>query len=445
MRHSSNSLCRLVQQNLAHLRSSLSALDCQKLARQSGFLLRSPRKIPILDLVLALAALAAETVLSLERIAAVVGLAAQSTYSKQAFHKRLRPQLEQFLAEVAAALFGQLALPIKNLGSLSCFRRVLLHDSTVEQLPQRLASAFPGPRNGRRRSYASLKIQFICDLLSSQVLQLSLSGFTRNDQCASPDILPLLKAGDLIIRDLGYFVLTVLEQISLAQAFFLSRYRHGVSLFDAQTGQPLDLAARLRAGQFWDGPVLLGQQKFAVRLVAQPVPEAVANERRRKARNNRDRRLNPSAEHLFLLGWNIFVTNVPASIWPPKVLAPMYRLRWRIEIIFKAWKSHLGLRQINCRTADLLRLSVMTKLLFCIAVYRLCESIELLGHYPQHLSLLRLAKILGEFSSWFATIILDVSLPQWLQWHLQHHAFYEKRKDRKNFYEILAATRTCLG
>lgn len=445
MRHSSNSLGHLVQQNLAQVRSSLAALDCQKLARQSGFLLRSPRKIPILDLVLALAALAAESALSLERIAAVVGLAARTTYSKQAFHKRLRPHLEQFLAQVAATLFGQFALPLKNLGCLSSFGRVLLHDSTVEPLPQKLASAFPGPRNGRRRSYASLKIQFICDLLSSQVLHLSLSGFTRNDQCASPDLLPLLKAGDLIIRDLGYFVLNVLEQISLAHAFFLSRYRHGVSLFDPQTGQPLDLVAKLRKDQYWDGPVLLGQQKFAVRLVAQPVPEAVANERRRKARSNRDRRLNPSAEHLFLLGWNIFVTNVPASVWPCKVLAPVYRLRWRIEIIFKAWKSHLGLRRLNCRSANLLRLSVMTKLLFCIAVYRLCESIELLGQFPQHLSLLRLARILGESSCWFAAIVLGLTLPQWLQWHLQHHAFYEKRKDRKNFYEILAATRSCLG
>src|SRR5262249_5689651 len=151
----------------------------------------------------------------------------------------------------------------------------------------------------------------------------SLSGFTRNDQSASRDLLKLLQAGDLIIRDLGYFVIKVLEQISLAGAFFLSRYRHGVSLYDVQTGQPLDLAVRLRPGQGWDGEVLMGCQKLRVRLVAQPVPEAVANERRRKARSNRDRRLNPSAQRLFLLGWNLFVTNVPRSVWPARMLQPI--------------------------------------------------------------------------------------------------------------------------
>jgi hypothetical protein len=241
-------------------------------------------------------------------------------------------------------------------------------EGTVEPLPPTLADAFPGPANGRKCRYASLKLQFICDLLHSQVLHLSVSGFTRNDQSASPDILKVLQPGDLIIRDLGYFVLKVLEQIALARAFFLSRYHHGVGLFD-RTGQPLDLAAKLRVGQSLDVEVLLGQEKLPVRLVALSVPEPVANERRRKAQCNRDRRLNPSAERLFLLGWNLFVTNVPRSVWPPKVLQPVYRVRWRIEIIFKAWKSHLGLRQLNCRTASLLRLSVMTKLLFCIAVF----------------------------------------------------------------------------
>ena len=441
----SNSLFGFIEQNLHHLRSALADLDSESLARQSGFLHRTPRKIPIPKFVLALAALAAETTLSLERIAAVISLAAQTAYSKQALHQRLSPQLELFLAQVAAALFGQLVAPLKNHGWFAAFSRVLLHDSTVEPLPETLADAFPGPANGRKHRYASLKLQFICDLLHSKVLHLSLSGFTRNDQSAAPDILKLLQPGDLIIRDLGYFVLNVLEQISLAQAYFLSRYRHGVGIYDLQTGQPLDLEAKLRAGQGWDAEVLLGQQKLRVRLVAQSVPEAVANERRRRARSNRDRRLNPSPQRLYLLGWNIFVTNVPKSVWPARVLQPIYRTRWRIEIIFKAWKSHLGWRQLNCRTANLLRLSAITKLLFCTAVYRLCDAIELLGNQAAHLSLLRLARILGQCACWFAATLLGVSMAEWVQWHLRHHAFYENRKDRKNFYEMLAATGLCLG
>jgi hypothetical protein len=340
---------------------------------------------------------------------------------------------------------GQLSSTAQNQGWFKPFQRVLLHDSTVEPLPDHLANVFPGPGNGRKRRYAALKLQFICDLIHGQVLHLSLSGFRRNDQAASPDILNLAQKGDLIIRDLGYFVIKVFEQLALKGAYFLSRYRHGVLLYDPDTGQPLELAKLLRPGQSLDRNVLLGKEKLPVRLVALAVPEAVANERRRKARNNRDRRLNPSAQKLYLLGWNIFVTNVPRTIWPAKALGPIYRLRWRIEMIFKAWKSHLRLRELNCRTANLLRLSVMTKLLFCIAVYRLCDALELLGDEQRQVSLLRLARILGECACWFAATILGVSMAQWLDWHLHRHLFYERRKDRKNFYELLAGIQASLA
>jgi hypothetical protein len=347
-----------------------------------------------------------------------------------------------FLARVAAVLFHKLSLPVRNQGWFQCFRRVLLHDSTVLSLPEHLAGAFPGPANARRRCQAALKLQFVCELLHSQILHIALSGFTRNDQAAAPDILPLLEPGDLLIRDLGYFVLNVLEQITLKGAFFLSRYRHGVLVFDAQSGQPLDLSRSLRAGQLFDQEVLLGTEKLRVRLVAIPVSDALANERRRKAKTNRDRRLNPGKDRLYLLGWNIFITNVPPRVWPAQALQPVYRLRWRIEIIFKAWKGHLGLRQLNCRSLDLLHLSLMTKLLFGIALYRLCDALEWTGAAPRHVSFLRLARILGHCASWVAVVLLNVSMTQWLDGHLRHHLFYEPRKDRKNFYQRLSEKTT---
>jgi hypothetical protein len=429
----------LLRNNLQRLKHQLLHLDLTTSARQTGFQQRLPRKIPMTSFVLALVALAAETALSLERIATVISLAAQTPYTKQAFHERLGQPLQDFLAQVATLLFDRLGLAVKQQGWFRAFRRVLLHDSTVEPLPEHLAELFPGPANGRKHRYASLKIQFVCDLLSAQTLHLSLSGFTRNDQAASPDILRILQPGDLIIRDLGYFVLSVLEKIDSAYAFFLTRYRHGVLLYDPATGEPIPLAKLLRPGQSLDRHVLLGKEKVPVRLVAQPVCQALANQRRRQARTNRDYRLNPSPERLYLLAWNLFVTNVPRSVWPAKALQPIYRLRWRVEIIFKAWKSHLGLRQLNCRTAPLLSLSVLTKLLFCIIVYQLCNALDLLQDHPQHVSLLRLARILGHCACWFAATLLGLTLEQWIEVHLRHHAFYEVRKDRKNFYELLAA------
>lgn len=434
---SSRSLAPALADNLQQIRTQLSKLDAQLVARQSGFLKRVPRKIPVTDFLLALVALAAEATLSLERIAAVIGLVAKLPYTKQALHKRLNATVEKFLAQVATALFGQFAQDTRSQGWLRPFGRVLLHDSTVLALPDHLANLFPGSSNQRRKTRASLKIQIISDLVSATLVHCSLSGFTRNDQAAAPDILSVAKRGDLILRDLGYFALTIMDALHLQGAFFLSRFKHGVGVYDLH-GHPLDLLRALKAQGRLDRELLLGAERVRARVVALPVPEALANERRRKARINQDGRYEPTKQRLQLLGWNIFVTNVNRTVWPAQALTCLYRLRWRIEIVFKAWKSHLGLRQFNARSASLLRLSVMTKLLFCVLVYRFCMALELLGDGQHHVSLLRLARIIGQCACLFAAAIVQLTPDEWLEHHLTQHLFYERRKDRQNFFELLA-------
>jgi hypothetical protein len=420
-----------------------SGLDAEALARRSGFLRGCPRKIPMADFLLALVALAAESYLTLERVAAIVVLATGLSYSKQALYKRLTPAIEGFLAQCATALFGQLPEARERWrGLLSPFRRVLLRDSTIHTLPEHLAALFPGSRN-HRKGFAALKIQFITDLLSVQALHLSLSGFTRNDQAAALDILEVAQPGDLIIRDLGYFVVRAFRWIAESGAFFVSRCRPDMICYDPRTGVPLNLVAELRRCGRLDREVWLGSEKLSVRLVALPVPPAVANERRRRAKQSRDRRSPPSARRLFLLGWTLLITNVARSVWTAKVLAAIYRLRWRIEMIFKAWKSHLGLRQFHCRSAKVLRLSVVTKLLFCVLAYRCCQSLELLcGQMGGHISLQRLARIMAACACWIEAFLLHVS-PQRLWEHsLARHVFYEQRSDRKNFCERFAELAT---
>jgi hypothetical protein len=91
------------------IRPRLDGLPTEALARKSGFLKRKPRKIPIPDLTAALAALGAETHLTLERVVAAIRLAADETYTKQAFHERLTPAIAEFLTLVAAALLPSAA------------------------------------------------------------------------------------------------------------------------------------------------------------------------------------------------------------------------------------------------------------------------------------------------------------------------------------------------
>lgn len=110
----------------------------------------------------------------------------------------------------------------------------------------------------------------------------------------------------------------------------------------------------------------------------------------------------------------------------------------RAEVIFKACKSHPGLTRFNRRTAGLVRLSVLTKLLFCLLVYAYGDALELLCDGQAHVSLLRLARILGECACLLVAAVLELSPEELRRHRLAHHLFYEPRKDRKNFYERLA-------
>jgi len=429
-----------LQEQLPAATAKILDLGTEDLARRCGFLHRTPRKIPIPNFLQGLLALAPETDLSLERIASVIGLTVGVSYSKQALSERLSPALTDFLGQVITSGLGQFSPAVEVSPLLQSFARVLVQDSTLQRLPPHLAELFPGGGNQSASPSASLKIQWVCDLKNSAVAQLRLSGFTRNDQHAAADILQTAGPGDLLLRDLGYLAVPVLGQLEDRGVFFLSRHLQGTRYYEPTSGQLFALAAQLRRHPTLDLPLLAGAERVPVRLVALPVPEEVANRRRQKARAAAQHRQRPppSPEYLFLMGWNLLLTNVPASLWPPKALVAVYRLRWRIEIIFKTWKSHLGLRHLNCRTARLLELSVLTKLLFCALIAQMCDLLELRCGQDRHVSLLRLGHILQAFACWFSATILGISVVKWLEFSLTRHAFYDRRKDRLNYYENLA-------
>lgn len=93
------------------------------------------------------------------------------------------------------------------------------------------------------------------------------------------------------------------------------------------------------------------QERVATRLIAVRMPEAVVNERQRKARRNAKKRgQTPSQAHLTLLTWTLFITNVPDTVWPPQTIGKVSSLRWQVELVFKAWKSPLHLATLPTTT-----------------------------------------------------------------------------------------------
>jgi len=149
------------------------------------------------------------------------------------------------------------------------------------------------------------------------------------------------------IFDLGYFKLKAFARLATAGAYFLSRLNHQTTLLTTAAGRwhPVDLAHWLTTveGQLLERSIFLGEkERVASRLIASRVPEAIVNERRRNAKKKAQKKgYTPSKAHLTLLAWNVFITNVPPSIWTTDTIGKVYPVRWQIELIFKSWKSYL--------------------------------------------------------------------------------------------------------
>lgn len=314
--------------------------------------------------------------------------------SKQAVAQRMTLQCLEFVRRMLSALISRLSAFDKSQlqGLFSSFSRVLLQDSTQLKLPDHLATLFPGPTNQSRKKSAAIKIHAIHDLTGQRFVDLRLSGFTRTDQSASADVLAVAKPGDLVVRDLGYFSTAVFRKILERGAHFLSRLRNNVTILDPRTLKPIDLNKNLRLYGVLDQNALLGaKERVPVRLVALPVPLQVANQRRRKAKNNRDKRLNPSKDRLELLGWNIYVTSVQAHIWSPEDVQQVYRVRWRIEIIFKSWKSHFNLPRTATGSAIQVEALILAKLLAICLFHRMLGWLDLMYFKP--VSILKCAQL----------------------------------------------------
>lgn len=334
-----------------------------RLARQSGWSKRASRKISPRFFVSSFLLAASEGEASFREIASNIGLHRDDTVSKQALWERTGPEAVEFFKQVLEQLVTKSVLP-KISCKIAGVGRVLLHDSSILPLHRTLADVFPASINQNKKLSAGFRLQAVFDLINGGALSLVFHGYReRNDQASSGDIVPLLKKGDLVVRDLGYLVGHVLAEIARKGCFFLSRHINQRTVYLQETGEKLDLAKYLsirapRTGDTAECDVTVGTgqhgaQPIKCRLVARRLPEQVINQRKREAkRNAKDHSKNGySKKHLKLLEWEIYLTNLSAEQADADTVIATYRLRWRIENLFKALKSHTwGLKMASHRS-----------------------------------------------------------------------------------------------
>jgi hypothetical protein len=298
------------------------------------------------------------------RMQAATGVSA----SRQAYWERTDEACVRFFQSILQRVMLSKCCPeeIEHLRKRGRFRRILLQDSTVIRLPLRLFRAFSGVKNAHK-AVCNARIQGTYELLSGRFLYFSIDPYSRNDQAASLDI--DVQAGDLVLRDRGYVNVSAIEQHKRQGADSIYRHRHDVILYDPNTGQRIDLLALLTLNGSVDQQVRVGtDSQTSVRLLAAPVCEETANLRRMRAKREAKGHA-PSREYLQLMSWTLFWTTITDPDISFQEILELYRLRWRIENIFKTWKSYFHFEKIHNVSQIQLRVLLQARLIMITLSY----------------------------------------------------------------------------
>ena len=266
----------------------------------------------------------------------------------QVLHQRLnRPQAVAYMQEVVQrALRAQLAPRYAQLtpGLLASFGRVFLADSTQCRLHEKLADALQG--SGGSASSSTVKIDVSYDRLHHRLHDLVVTDGRAADQGQAPAIVPPLRAGDLVIRDLGSFRLEALSQIATQQACFLSRLRNTVAVYLSAAASELALAVGDHVQRQADQDAVvdlagsLGPPRLPCRVLAYRLPAEVVEQRRRSAYETaRKKGRTPPQAYLHWLQFGWYITHVRPAIGAAAVVATVYRSRWHVALLFKPWKA----------------------------------------------------------------------------------------------------------
>lgn len=412
-------------------------------ARETGFVQRKSRKINPLNLVAALVEESLRGSPSYNDLASSIESNDGADPSRQGvalrLNKRFEAFLEALLGEVIAVKVAEDTAAGRFAGlNFREYGRVLVQDSTVLKLPLALFPDFSGVSNGGS-SVCNARIQAVYDLVSGQLIDFSIDPYSKNDLAAAPAL--ELREGDLVLRDRGYLTAAEMQRHCDAGAHFIYRHKTGAIYLDVATGLAIDLPAILRRDGRLDIEVLLNNaERTRVRLLAAPVGAEIANLRRMKAKKE-TRGHNPSKAVLELMDWTLFITNIPANKAGFQEILGIYGLRWRIEVIFKAWKSHLKFDDLHEVSARQLRILLKTRLLVIAAASNLYRRIEraLWLKYRRRLSLLKFMRYLAASLANLLRVMRSLAGGSQeaaaLEQALARYCCYDKRKKRRNFTE----------
>ena len=297
-------------------------------------------------------------------------------------------------------------IDIKN-KFLSQFSRFIIADSTSFDVSKKLKKTFKG--SGGAASDANCKIQLLYDFKKSSIELTELQAGVSSDARYSIKICEHLNKNDLIVQDLGYFNSKYFKQVNDKKAFFISRLKSTVNLYEFQNNNynKIDIIKYLKnykdKNQF-EFFAFIGdtETRMKMRVLFTKLPKSVVRERRKEhIADSRKKGHTPSKLSLALCEWNILITNIPETMLSQEIIYILYSIRWTIELIFKQLKSILKIHKSNHDNGDRLQCEIYGKLIvacFICFIYGTANSC-IINNYGQELSFDKVYKFFKNHAS----------------------------------------------
>ena len=303
-------------------------------------------------------------------------------YAKQSLHDRFNQYAVKFLTSALEKLL-QTQLSTTAIKELAHhIKRVPIKDSVCFQVDESLTADYAG--SGGSGSSAAMRIQFEYDLLSGNVIDLSLNAFTDTDAKNSLATIECIHKGDLVLRDLAYMSIEVLNKIIEKSAYFLCRPNANVKMYELINDEYVELnfseiAKYMKKHNisFFEKEIYYGKKaKLKTRLILHLLPDEELAKRLRKARENTKKgKRDLSKEYKARAALNLFITNADIEQIPTKNVWQIYRLRWQIELIFKIFKSICNIEKVKKVKKERLECYVYSKLIILMLGWKMTWSV----------------------------------------------------------------------
>jgi IS4 transposase len=284
--------------------------------------------------------------------------------SIQSFKKRFDQNMVNFLSKLLNHYINMMIskCPARLKSYAARFKDILIQDSSIIRLSQKLAGEFPAART--RNNGAGLKIHAVYSACAHSVKTIEITGERIHDS-RMLRIGPAVK-NNLLLNDLGYYSLKSFARIKEYGGYFVSRLKTNAktNVISVVSGKvPRKIKQSMHDKNYpelWD---------FLEKVPKRGIYDLECSFEIQKGQKRSNK---PPVKEFFRVIcfwnektglWHTYLTNLSVEHFTPDEVYQLYKYRWLIELLFKELKADYDLGKLLIGSSALAYIHIFAMLI----------------------------------------------------------------------------------